>query len=442
MKKVISILLCLSVIFSLAIPAAAINGYTDVKDGAWYYDNVMKATERGYMTGTGNNKFSPDETMTRAMFVQLLANYTSNYNAAAYKGKSNFTDVGSSEWYAPAVEWAYSNDIVSGTSSTTFSPDGNLTRQEMVKMLYNYAIKTGNDTMFSSAKLSTYTDRNRIAGWAMEAMGWATDKGIINGTSITTLSPTHTTIRAEVATMIVNAENTLSKKEIDANGSETPPVNEPEEPVPDDNNNVNIPEPDEKRTGKSAVDANGGYYDYDLSNAIMEAVNDLRVQEGLPELKYSLYLQDLNDIRSKEVCYVVENKGVIMGQGKSHTRPDGTLFSTVGFGADMENNTQTSDYSSEIQYNADGSKFIETLRVVDIGNGMATHHYEKVSIEQYLKESGMSIANAWYRSEGHRRNMVSVAANTATISCYAKDGWIYITNLFSTKPYYILDLTE
>ncbi|GLC80711.1 cyclophilin-like fold protein [Lacrimispora brassicae] len=198
---------CLCMLFSTT--AFAANHFEDVVSGAWYYDQVTSAVEKGYMSGVGENRFMPDAPMTRAMLVQILSNFTEGYDAAQYQGNSRFSDVKVGAWYASAVNWAAEQKIVAGTSDITFSPDRSITRQEMAVMLYNYAKVLSVDVTHTEDRLSSYSDRASVAPWAVNALRWAVDRGVISGTSASTLSPLSTATRAQIAAAMIKAEDVL-----------------------------------------------------------------------------------------------------------------------------------------------------------------------------------------------------------------------------------------
>lgn len=201
-------LICLCLILFSATAFTA-DRFEDVTPEAWYYNQVASAVEKGYMAGIDENKFMPETPMTRAMLVQILANFTEGYDAIQYQDQSGFSDVKAEAWYAPAVSWAAEQQIVTGTSDSTFSPDRHITRQEMAVMLYNYAKVIGIDLTYAESKISSYADRTSVAPWAVNALSWAVDREIISGTSASTLSPLDTATRAQIASVMINAEKVL-----------------------------------------------------------------------------------------------------------------------------------------------------------------------------------------------------------------------------------------
>ncbi len=230
--RLVSLFLAVMLLLSaLALPASAAGTpFTDVPDNAWYKNAVVYAYENGLFNGTGDTTFSPNAPMTRAMFVQVLSNKTSNYNKADWSGKSSFSDVNKNQWYASAVEWAYRAGLISGMGEGKFAPETNVTREQMAVIMYNYAKKTGNDTSLDSGILSQFPDSGSVSGWAKEAMQWAVTHKVING-SDGKLKPGSNAKRCEVAQVAVNADPILENTTVDADPNFDPTF---VDPTPDD----------------------------------------------------------------------------------------------------------------------------------------------------------------------------------------------------------------
>lgn len=173
------------------------NPFIDIDDH-WAEEDILKAYHAGLVNGTSANTFSPNGKVTRAMFVTLL--YRLN-GEPTVTGKMPFTDVAEGKYYTDAVLWAYTNEVVNGTSATTFSPDDFVTRQEMVAMLYRYAKNNGMDVS-DSVSLNDYSDASSVASWASTAMQWAAADGIVKGAN-GALNPRNNTTRAEAAAILV-----------------------------------------------------------------------------------------------------------------------------------------------------------------------------------------------------------------------------------------------
>lgn len=181
-----------------AAKAAQDSRFLDVPAGAWYYGAVEYIAEKGIMSGIGSGLFAPSSTLTRAMMVQILYNMEDRPAAA---GGSAFQDVEGGAWYAPAVSWAVSKELVSGYSGTQFGPEDGITREQMAVILFRYAQFLGTDTSGRDG-LTGFSDSGTVSSWAREAVAWAVDQGIISGMPDGTLVPTGTATRAEAAAML------------------------------------------------------------------------------------------------------------------------------------------------------------------------------------------------------------------------------------------------
>ncbi|MBE6984399.1 MAG: BMP family ABC transporter substrate-binding protein [Ruminococcaceae bacterium] len=199
-KKVISCLLIAAMligIFALMSVNVLGAGFSDVKASDWYSQAVNYAVSNGLMNGTGNNKFSPNGNMTRAMLVTVLWRYSGEID----EGYSAFSDVANSQWYAKAVAWASQNNIVNGVGNNKFSPNGNITREQMAAILYRFANSSNVDTS-SRANLGSFPDGGKVSTYAKEAMQWAVAEGLINGAD-GKLMPQGNATRAQVATILM-----------------------------------------------------------------------------------------------------------------------------------------------------------------------------------------------------------------------------------------------
>ena len=183
--------------------------FTDVAQGAWYYDAVAYAYENGLMAGMGNDLFVPNGTTTRAQLVTIL-HRLEGAPALGDNLDDPFSDVAADSWYGQAVYWARENGIVKGVSDTAFGPDQALTREQMAAMLHRYAQYKQAD-LSASADLSGYTDAGQIANYAQAAMAWTNGTGLITGTSATTLSPKGTATRAQVATILLRMSDLFAQ---------------------------------------------------------------------------------------------------------------------------------------------------------------------------------------------------------------------------------------
>ena len=168
--------------------------FIDVAPDAWYVDAVQFAYDEGIMTGTSATTFSPALTTTRGMIVAILHRLEGSPTVSGER----FTDVAAGDWYAEAVNWAASEGIVNGVSATTFVPNAPITREQLAAILYNYAEYKGMDTS-ARADLSVYSDASSVSAWAENVISWANAEGFVNGVTNTTLVPQGQATRGQVA---------------------------------------------------------------------------------------------------------------------------------------------------------------------------------------------------------------------------------------------------
>ena len=171
--------------------------FTDVSTSDWFYDDAAFVYEKGLFSGTDSRSFSPDASMTRAMLVTVLYRLDGE---PAVTGRSSFADVSSGMYYENAVIWAAANGIVTGTGSTSFSPDAKVTREQLAAILHRYAQYKKLDVR-AEAKLSSFTDAASVSGYANAALSWAVAEGLVNGAS-GRLMPKGDATRAQVAAIL------------------------------------------------------------------------------------------------------------------------------------------------------------------------------------------------------------------------------------------------
>lgn len=175
--------------------------YTDVDQAQWYHNAVDYVLGNGLMNGTEKNTFSPDETLTRGMVVTVLGR-AAGVKTTDYTGTS-FKDVKAGSWCAPYVAWAAENKVVNGYEDGTFKPDQNVTREEMVAMLYRYCQSAGKTAQTEAAALDAFSDKTSVSAWALPAMQWAVANGVVNGVSSTKLEPNGQATRAQFAKIVM-----------------------------------------------------------------------------------------------------------------------------------------------------------------------------------------------------------------------------------------------
>ena len=166
--------------------------FDDVSDNAWYASAVNYAVDKGLMNGTGEDKFSPSADTTRGMIVTVLARLD---------GKST----AGTPWYQAGQRWAMEYEISDGTNMT-----GAITREQLVTMLFRYAVKNGMDAVTLAENLTQFTDASDISAWAVSAMQWAVGQGLIQGSN-GQLRPQANASRAEVATILMRFCEVLGK---------------------------------------------------------------------------------------------------------------------------------------------------------------------------------------------------------------------------------------
>ena len=178
--------------------------FTDVTKN-WAYPGIQYCVTHGIMGGMGDGTFAPTGTTTRAQIVQILYNLE---GTPAVSGTTPFTDL-TANWYKPAILWAYQNNVVAGTSPTTFAPDQPVTREQIAVILTQYMFHVLKmERTWTPADLSTFPDGAQVSSWAKEAMQDAVALGLINGTKasdgVVYLDPQGSAARQQVATILMN----------------------------------------------------------------------------------------------------------------------------------------------------------------------------------------------------------------------------------------------
>ena len=187
-------------------PSCPSYGFRDVAGPAdWSHEGIDYCVRRSLMVGTGVGTFSPDMACSRAQIVQIL------YNLSGDKTDYGnyylpFTDVAPGDWFYEAVAWAYANDIVAGTSATTFAPNVDITREQMTVILYGYTAKYAPAFTGGGTSLGQFPDAGSVANWAYAAMNWAVGNGLISGIEsygVTYLTPQGSATRAQASAIIM-----------------------------------------------------------------------------------------------------------------------------------------------------------------------------------------------------------------------------------------------
>lgn len=191
---------------------SADNRFTDVPSTHWAHDAIEYVVDKDLFAGTSATTFSPEGTMTRAMLWVVLARMDGVDTSKTNGGA----------WYQAGLDWAVKNGISDGTN-----PNNNITREQFASMLYRYAENAGEDITTDTSELNKFIDTINIASYALEPLAWAVENGIVSGTSSDTISPAGNATRAQVATMLMRYDQTFNDGQSDNPGGET---TQPEEP--------------------------------------------------------------------------------------------------------------------------------------------------------------------------------------------------------------------
>ncbi len=200
-KRILSMLLVLCTLLGL-LPNTAfaiddIPAFDDVKESDWFYDDVNYAHTHGLMNGTSATTFAPQATTTRAMIVTILHRLEGTPSAS----DARFSDVTSGQYFTNAVNWAAEQNIVNGYGNDRFGPNDDITREQIAAILYRYATYKKYDVT-EKADCSKFSDADQIGSYAMDAMAWCNAKGLVNGLSDNKLAPKGNATRAQVAAIL------------------------------------------------------------------------------------------------------------------------------------------------------------------------------------------------------------------------------------------------
>ena len=182
--------------------------FNDVNSGHWFYQDVKKAKELKIFEGYTDGSFRPDESITRAMFVQVI------YRAAGAPktdAEEPFADVEAGVWYYDAVRWAYNRGIVKGVAADRFAPEQIITREQMATMLFNYCDSIGQADKKQYASLDSFSDAKDISDFALEPMQWVVGVGLIQGVGDNRLAPKQVATRSQGAAIMVRMTALIQK---------------------------------------------------------------------------------------------------------------------------------------------------------------------------------------------------------------------------------------
>ena len=181
-------------------PAQEVLPFADVAKDQWFYDAVEYVYSKELMDGVSETAFAPDATLSRGMVATVL--YRLAGEPASAGESAAFPDVTSDAWFAKAVSWASAEQIVTGYDDGKFYPDGNITREELAVMLWRYAKAAGKDTG-TTGDLSAFSDTAAVSSWAVKALTWCVEQGILTGRDSGILDPGGTATRAEAAAILM-----------------------------------------------------------------------------------------------------------------------------------------------------------------------------------------------------------------------------------------------
>ena len=184
---------------TVTLPFAAMR-FVDVHRTDWFYPYVRFVYERDIMQGLPNNRFGPNESLSRAQVAVILYRMVGSPTVTA---RPPFTDVPSGVWYSNAITWAYGQGIVQGVGGGRFAPHETITREQFAAMLYRYADFMNYDlSVPANFNLNQFPDRGQVNSWAIQYLRWAVHNGIVTGTTGGLLNPQGSTTRAECAAMV------------------------------------------------------------------------------------------------------------------------------------------------------------------------------------------------------------------------------------------------
>ncbi|MBQ2678689.1 MAG: S-layer homology domain-containing protein [Firmicutes bacterium] len=173
--------------------------FKDVDPGKWYADEIDFAVSNNLMTGISENEFGPELSVTRGMIITTLYRMEGE---PAVEGAVEFNDVAENTWYTNAIIWASKNGIASGYTDGSFKPGQTVSRQELAQFIYKYAEFKGLD-LTAKGNIDIFTDKDDIGSWAVNAVEWAVGAGIINGMGNGTIAPDAISTRAQLASILM-----------------------------------------------------------------------------------------------------------------------------------------------------------------------------------------------------------------------------------------------
>lgn len=340
-KRVLSLVLALAMVLAM-FPAAfaAEAGYSDVSETSWAYPYIQDVTEKGLMKGVGENTFAPNETMTRAMFVTVLARMSGE---ALFDGEpSVYADVETGKWYTGAVNWAGLGGIVMGYPDGTFRPEAPVTREQAATFLIRYA-EYMELNLPQDQEVPAYTDASAISRWARVAVEGCSAAGILVGYPDRSFRPQNDITRAEAAKILsvflavadVELPQPTEPQPTEPDPTETEPTEpDPTEPEPTEPQPTE-PEPTEPEVFYTVTfEGENGYAKYQG-----EKVTQIQVSSREPYVEFGIHGEYDNGY---ETDTVTASAGVLDRAGET--------FILSGFAGDVTVNFTTRFRTVYIDY--------------------------------------------------------------------------------------------
>lgn len=387
MKKLITAILSLVLASSLSLPAFAESArlervplpetaaststtyqkFRDVSASYWGRDGISYVVDKGLFNGTGNDTFSPDLTMSRAMLCTVLHRFA---GSPSVSGSSGYADVPDGKWYSDGIAWAKQNGILPKAmlNASRCEPDGGVTRAEFCVMLRNFYEYMGgnkfNDGMNGIAVLFPDLPLDYAV---VAAVSWAYTYSIVNGTGEHTFSPNMQITRAQMAAMLERYDRQF--------GTGTP-VTKPKE-------ETTAPTTDPAPSTVPATTASST--EEQIEDELIRLINDYRAENGLPRLNKNEKLMEVADVRVKEITTKF-----------SHVRPNGEYLGILGGEFDAGNlcsyqeNIYKGYRSAESAFNAwkkspgHNSTMLTTDPVTEIAVGFNRQGYAVMLFGEYF----------------------------------------------------------
>ena len=209
LTRLTSLLLAVIMTFSMLLVPSEAASFTDVSSKAWYKAAVDYVYEHGWMAGTSETTFGPNEEVTRGMAVTVLARFA---GAETNNAAPAFTDTPSGKWYSGAAAWAAEQGIVAGTGDGCFAPNRSISRQDLATILYQFIKKQGYDIPADAD--FCFADRASISGYALQATDFCAASGLMSGFEDSSFRPKATATRAQIAQILMRLDTLIKGQEV------------------------------------------------------------------------------------------------------------------------------------------------------------------------------------------------------------------------------------